>query len=52
MANWPTYDDITEQELREDMFDFHPAIKGQPTPLPRRTDGSDYTGDDDAPAQA
>ncbi|ACZ32404.1 hypothetical protein Xcel_3405 (plasmid) [Xylanimonas cellulosilytica DSM 15894] len=43
MATWPTYDEMTEQELREEMFDFHPQIKAQATPLPRRTDGRQYT---------
>lgn len=51
MANWPTYSDKPEQELRTEMFSVHPEIMGQAAPLPRKVGGKPYALDGEEVAQ-
>lgn len=51
MANWPTYSDKPEQELRTEMFSVHPEIMGQAAPLPRKVEGEPYTLEGEGVAQ-
>lgn len=48
MANWTTWRPQDTERLRTEMFEVHPEVFGTPAPLPRRTDGREYTPPADA----
>jgi len=52
MANWTTWTEADDAELRGDMFTVSDEIMGMPTGLPRRLDGKEYTGPEDVAGSA